>query len=78
MLLCYALEERNTWYILGFAGACLLGSIPAGIDLWIFAGGVAFWAGRIDLVTVGGAALVEGQRFPIGCRFLRASFVLNL
>jgi hypothetical protein len=26
MLLCYALEERNTWYILGFAGACLLGS----------------------------------------------------
>ena len=26
MLLCYALEERNNWYILGFAGACLLGS----------------------------------------------------
>lgn len=26
MLLCYALEDRNTWYILGFAGACLLGS----------------------------------------------------
>ncbi|MDP8990467.1 MAG: hypothetical protein M3N41_10370 [Acidobacteriota bacterium] len=26
MLLCYALEDRNTWYILAFAGACLLGS----------------------------------------------------
>ena len=26
MLVCYALEDRNTWYILGFAGACLLGS----------------------------------------------------
>ena len=26
MLVCYALEKRNNWYILGFAGACLLGS----------------------------------------------------
>ena len=26
MLVCYALEERNNWYILGFAVACLLGS----------------------------------------------------
>jgi hypothetical protein len=26
MLLCYALEERSRWFILGFAGACLLGS----------------------------------------------------
>ncbi len=26
MLLCYALEKRNNWYILGFAVACLLGS----------------------------------------------------
>jgi hypothetical protein len=27
MLLCYALEDRSTWYVLGFAGACALGSI---------------------------------------------------
>jgi hypothetical protein len=27
MLLCYALEKRNNWYILGFAGACVLGSV---------------------------------------------------
>jgi hypothetical protein len=26
MLVCYALEERSRWYVLGFAGACLLGS----------------------------------------------------
>mgnify|MGYP006952640438 CR=1 FL=1 len=26
MLVCYALEERSHWFILLFAGACLLGS----------------------------------------------------
>jgi presenilin-like A22 family membrane protease len=27
MLICYALEKRSPWYVLGFAGACGLGSI---------------------------------------------------
>ncbi len=27
MLVCYALEKRSRWYILGFAGACALGSV---------------------------------------------------
>lgn len=27
MLLCYALEARSPWFILGFAGACALGSV---------------------------------------------------
>jgi presenilin-like A22 family membrane protease len=27
MMLCYALERRSHWYVLGFAGACVLGSI---------------------------------------------------
>jgi hypothetical protein len=27
MLVCYAFEDRSPWYVLGFAGACLLGSI---------------------------------------------------
>lgn len=27
MLLCYALEPRSPWYVLGFAGSCALGSI---------------------------------------------------
>ena len=26
MLVCYALEQRSPWFILGFAGACVLGS----------------------------------------------------
>jgi hypothetical protein len=26
MLVCYALEKRSPWFVLGFAGACLLGS----------------------------------------------------
>lgn len=27
MVVCYALEDRGRWYVLGFAGACVLGSI---------------------------------------------------
>jgi presenilin-like A22 family membrane protease len=27
MMLCYALERRIRWYVLGFAGACVLASI---------------------------------------------------
>jgi hypothetical protein len=27
MLVCYALEKRSRWFILGFALACLLGSL---------------------------------------------------
>lgn len=27
MVVCYALEDRNPVYLLGFAGACALGSI---------------------------------------------------
>jgi len=26
MLACYGLEKRSPWFILGFAGSCLLGS----------------------------------------------------
>ena len=27
MLLCYAMESRSPWWILGFSAACVLGSI---------------------------------------------------
>jgi len=27
MLVCYAFENRSSWFVLGFAFACLLGSI---------------------------------------------------
>jgi hypothetical protein len=26
MLVCYAFEQRSPWFILGFAGSCVLGS----------------------------------------------------
>jgi hypothetical protein len=26
MLVCYALEDHSPWFVLGFAGACALGS----------------------------------------------------
>jgi hypothetical protein len=26
MLVCYAFENRSTWFVLAFAGSCLLGS----------------------------------------------------
>ena len=27
MLICYAVEKRSPWFVLGFAGACALGSL---------------------------------------------------
>jgi hypothetical protein len=27
MLVCYALEERSRWYVLGFSAACAAGSV---------------------------------------------------
>lgn len=27
MLVCYAFEARSHWFVLGFAGACALGSV---------------------------------------------------
>jgi hypothetical protein len=27
MVVCYALEDRSSWFILAFAGACALGSV---------------------------------------------------
>jgi hypothetical protein len=27
MLVCYALEARSRWFVLGFSGACVLGSV---------------------------------------------------
>jgi len=50
MLLCYAMESRSPWWILGFSAACVLGSIygflqgawPFGLVEGVWAG-VAFW-----------------------------------
>jgi hypothetical protein len=46
MLVCYALEERSPWWILGFAIACALGSIYGFLQgAWPFGLVEAIWAG---------------------------------
>ena len=45
MLVCYALEDRSPWYILGFAGACALGSAYGFLQgAWSFGVVEAIWA----------------------------------
>ena len=45
MLVCYALEDRSPWYILGFAVACALGSIYGLLQgAWPFGLVEAVWA----------------------------------
>jgi hypothetical protein len=46
MLICYALEDRSHWYILGFAVACALGSAYGFLQgAWPFGLVEAVWAG---------------------------------
>ncbi len=45
MLVCYALEERSAWYVLGFAAACVLGSVDGFVQgAWPFGLVEAIWA----------------------------------
>lgn len=45
MLVSYALEERGHWFILGFAGACCLGSIYGFLQgAWPFGLVEAIWS----------------------------------
>ena len=45
MLICYALEYRSRWFILGFAAACGLGSIYGFLQgAWPFGIVEAIWA----------------------------------
>ena len=45
MLLCYALEARSSWWVLGFAGSCLLGSSYGFLQgAWPFGVVEAIWA----------------------------------
>ena len=56
MLLCYALERRSSWFVLGFAGACALGSVygflqgawPFGLveSIWSVVAVRRWWAAR--------------------------------
>jgi len=45
MLVTYALESRSPWYILGFAGACALGSVYGFLQgAWPFGLVEAIWS----------------------------------
>lgn len=45
MLVCYALEARSRWFVLGFAVACVLGSIYGFLQgAWPFGLVEAIWS----------------------------------
>jgi hypothetical protein len=45
MMVCYALEQKSRWFILGFAVACVLGSIYGFLQgAWPFGVVEAVWA----------------------------------
>ena len=45
MLVCYALEQRSRWWTLGFAAACVLGSVYGFLQgAWPFGLVEAAWA----------------------------------
>jgi hypothetical protein len=45
MLLCYALENRSPWFVLGFSGACALGSLYGFLQgAWPFGLVEAVWS----------------------------------
>ena len=45
MLVTYALEARSSWFILAFAGSCLLGSVYGFLQgAWPFGAVEAIWA----------------------------------
>jgi len=46
MLVTYALEKRSSWFVLAFAGACLLGSVYGFLQgAWPFGLVEAVWSG---------------------------------
>ena len=45
MVVCYALEDRSSWFVLGFAAACALGSAYGFLQgAWPFGLVEAVWA----------------------------------
>jgi len=45
MVVCYALEPRSRWFVLGFASACVLGSVYGFLQgAWPFGVVEAIWA----------------------------------
>jgi hypothetical protein len=69
MLIFYALEDRSSWYILAFAGACALGSGYGFMQgAWPFGVVVAIWSviaiGRWRLRVMKGLESPKKQEDP--------------
>ncbi|MGC2477826.1 MAG: hypothetical protein WA485_26040 [Candidatus Sulfotelmatobacter sp.] len=65
MVICYALERRSSWFILGFAASCVLGSVYGFLQgAWPFGLVEAVWsaiAARRWWVTRNKSADAEGE-----------------
>lgn len=69
MLVCYALEQRSRWFILAFAGACILGSVygflqgawPFGLveAVWSFVAVRRWWLARRIKVPLRNTTFVD-------------------
>lgn len=57
MLVCYAFEDRSSWFVLGFAAACALGSAYGFL--------LGAWGGRGDLG--GGRLAARAVQAGSGC-----------
>ena len=73
MLVCYALEDRSPWYILGFAVACALGSIY-GVAPDVVAKAAEYFRAQLRHVEV---ALRDGRTFLMGDQFTSADILLT-
>jgi hypothetical protein len=61
MLVCYAMEDRSPWFVLGFAASCALGSVygflqgawPFGLveAIWSFVAARRWWLKRAAVGT---------------------------
>ena len=62
MMVCYAFEQRSRWFILGFAGACALGSIYGFLQgAWPFGVVEAVWT-LVALRRFGRSAALPPER----------------
>ena len=60
MLVFYALEKRSPWFVLGFAGSCVLGSAYGFLQgAWPFGSDLVH---RCDPALVGGKTLLREAR----------------
>ncbi len=66
MMLFYAVEDRSPWFVLAFAGSCVLGSVYGFLQ-----GGMAIRSGGRRLVRRGSQTMVAHDASTLVLRALR-------